>query len=124
MLKITKFLNIFSYDDKLRIYSMSLSIKPEEEDQDEEVSPTITIKLMFHLEMHLGGAVWRTAWLPSTSEDADENEYRVLVAAARNGIQIVSFNKSSWTWNTVLKCEKHLEKLAYGVDYSLDKKDG
>jgi len=102
------------YDDKLRIFTLEIENSEEPE--------TVKIKLVHQLEIHLGGAVWRTIWLSPFGEKR-ENEYQVAVAAARNGVQIVRFNRSSWTGESIFTCKNHLGNLAYGLDVRMDKTD-
>ena len=67
------------------------------------------------LVMDLKGTVWRTIWIPGFSvgnQVEDPNAFKMAVAAGKNGIHMITFNRSTWTWDTTLCCLDHQGSLA------------
>lgn len=108
---------IFSYDEKLRIFTL-LSTDPK-------------VSLTQKLEINLGGMVWRTMFLPpliDKSPKTDENGtaldpnntledvFYFAVACGRNGIQVLKIDRQNWTYETALVCNEHKNSLGYGLD--------
>jgi len=109
------YLAVGCYDDNLRVYSQVAG----------EMKPTLTMKTV----INLGGAVWRTIWIPEKvflpgNSSEEQDEYLIIGAAcARNGIHIVRINTTDWSSGVVLSCNEHLGPLAYGFDIRVNQDD-
>lgn len=77
----------------LRIYTVDISCPPERK-----------LKLTHRTEINLEGAVWRTLWLPDLNKpqndqqngDMNVKDYKIAVAAARNGIHLLNLSRPTW----------------------------
>lgn len=60
--------------------------------------------------------MWVPALPTQQNSSLDPNVYKMAVAAGRNGIHVVQFDRSNWSWETMFCCLDHRGSLAYGID--------
>ena len=113
---ISDYLLSYSYDDHLRVYVQNPG----------EIKPNLILKSI----VNLGGAVWRTIWVPENIFIKDtlagtetENNLIIGTACARNGIHFVRINTHNWETDVVLSCTDHLGPLAYGFDIRINNEE-
>lgn len=70
-------------------------------------------------KLEFGGAPWRTIAFPFSNDNTDVKEsenFHIVSACARNGIQLGSLNINNWSYETITTCLEFEGYLAYGLD--------